>query len=247
MTEKKFDVFSNQKKLKLEQKYVPIYQQYVSDPNPENLRKMIDALSPTIEKGIKTFGAGLPTLYGRAKLITSSALQSYDPKKGALDSHVMLHLQRLQRYLPKTSNVVDVSEATMMLQSQVMEAEKELEDELGRPPSDAELASHLKMSMKKLERLRTATGTVPSSAFDDNAQTQPIEQKTDDEKYKLWQEVVYMDLNPIQQYIAERRYGLHGKKQESVEEMARKLKISPNMVYQHLKTIEQKMAIPRDL
>lgn len=135
--------------MKLEKKYLDIYQKYSANKDPESLNELIQALNPVLRKGINTFGYGVPTLYGRAKLLAKNAIETYDPHKAPLESHVMLHLQRLQRYAPRTGNVLDVSEGQRMLARELSNAEKELEDKYNRPPSDAELADYLGINVRR--------------------------------------------------------------------------------------------------
>lgn len=234
--------------MKIEKKYLDIYQRYSTNKDPESLNELIQALNPVLRKGINTFGYGIPTLYGRAKLLAKNAIETYDPNKAPLESHVMLHLQRLQRYAPRTGNVLDVSEGQRMLARELSNAEKELEDKYNRPPSDAELADYLGINVRRIAMARTAYGAAPESVFEGNVEVTPLEQKQSlSDKERLWMETVYQELSPMQQYIAERRLGLFGHKVEPVEVIAKRLKISPAMVSQHMKTIQQKMVVPRDL
>jgi len=230
--------------MRLEKKYLDIYQKYVEKRDPESLGVLIQALEPVLHKGINTFGYGIPTLYGRAKLLAKNAIETYDPMKAPLESHIMLHLQRLQRYAPRTGNVVDVSEGQRMLGREIINAERELSDKYKRPPSDQELADYLGINVRKINRARAAFGAVPESAFEGNVETAPIEQIDISSPTKqLWTEAVYQELSPIQQYIAERRLGLFGHKVESVEEIAKKLNVSPATVSYHFNTIKQKLML----
>lgn len=191
----------------------------------------------------------MPTLYGHAKILTKNAIESYDPEKGSLESHIMLNLQRLQRLAPQTGNILDISEGNRLLQREITNVEKELEDKLGRPPSDQEIADHLGISIKRIRSLRNIYGTVPESAFEGDVAVESLGQspQSSNIKHKLWQEAVYQELSPIDQYIAETRLGLFGKKVLPIEMVAKKLKMSPAYVSQRAKAIAQKLVPPEVL
>lgn len=235
--------------MKLEKRYAEYYANYIKNRDRESLNQLMQALQPVMLKGINTFGYGIPTLRGRAKLLVLDAINSYDPSRGPLESHVMLSLQRLQRYAPDTGNVVKLPEGVRMLQRQVVDAEKELEDKYNRAPSDQELADYLGLSLKKIRSARVASGAIPESAFEGNVEMKSISQDNQEisPKVKLWQESVYKELSPIHQYIAERRLGIFGHKPEPVEQVAKRLKISPASVSNYTKEVAQKLAPPEDL
>lgn len=232
----------------IEKRYAELYERYRQTGDKESLRELMRALHPIILKGINTFGSGFQPLYGKAKLLALNALESYDPRKGSLESHIMLHLQRLQRYAPDTGNVIRISETTRMLQKQIAEAEKEFEDRYQRPPSDQELADYLGLNINKIRKARMPAGAAAESAFEENVEAQPlIQDSKDNPKVRLWQEAVYKELSPIQQYIAERRLGLFGYKPEPIEKVAKKLRVSPATVSNYAKEVAQKLTPPADL
>jgi len=235
--------------MRIEKKYAELYSRYANTRDRESLYQLMQALQPIILKGVNTFGYGIPTLYGRAKLLAKNALETYDPTKGTLESHIMLNLQRLQRYAPDTGNAVSLPEGIRMLQRQISEAEKELEDKYNRAPSDQEIADYLGLNLKKIRKARVPSGAVPESAFEENIDFKPLlpnEGAEEGPKVKLWRESVYKELSPVQQYIAERRLGLFGYKPQSVEEVAKKLKISPATVSNYTKTVAEKLTPPED-
>jgi len=224
--------------MKLEKKYQQAYMQYYVTKSQDALRELIELLEPTIKRGFYYFGQGLPALYGKAKLLAKDAIETYDPKKGPLETHVLLTLQRLQRLAPRVSNIVSVPEARRMLNIQLQEATKELEDKYGRPPSDQELADYLGLSLKKIENVRQAQGAAAESVFQGNVATTES-QRTSQAKEKLWMETVYKSLSPIQQKIMEGRYGLFGNRPKTLQEIADELNISTTGVHAHLARIDE--------
>lgn len=235
--------------MKLEKQYADLYTNYAQKRDTESLRQLMQALEPVITKGVHTFGSGIPTLYGRAKILAKQAIDTYDPKKSPLESHVMLNLQRLQRYAPNTGNVLYIPENVRLLNKQITEAEKELEDKFGRPPSDQEVADYLGLNIKKIRKVRTALGTVPEGTFDEGIAAESLDKEIpkEDSKVELWREAVYKELSPVEQYIAEKRLGMFGHKPLPVEEVAKRLKMSPASVSLYAKKVLEKLTPPDNL
>lgn len=226
--------------MKLEPKYKELYQNWQKTKSTKDLQKLLDAAYPTIEKGLKVFGGGLPNLYGRAKLIALDAMASYDPNQAPLDSYLMLNFQRLQRFLPQTGSMIKIPEAIRMQARELENAAAELEAKLQRPPSDQEIADYMGISLKRIEKIRSAQGVVPGSAFGEEIVTQ---EEIPDAKLKLWIDTVYKESSPMQQYIMEHVYGLHGKKKKTLADIAKALKVSIGTVHGNLRKIEEKISL----
>lgn len=211
-----------------------------------DLNQIFPKIRPIIEYGWRTFGGGLPSLYGIAKKITLRALPNYDPSKGDLKSYLMLNLQELQKKVPESGEIISASYELRLLNKQLEEAEKELEDKYNRAPSDQELADFLGVSLKKIERARKLTGSVPESTFEGGQiGIQPLDDNaTQKEIHPLWVESIYKTLSPVDQFILDSRLGLHGRKQLGVEEIARKLKMSVGSVSLRMKQLSDKLTVP---
>lgn len=223
--------------MKLEPEFRPLWEAYSKRKDARTLRELLIALAPTIEKGVKTFGGGMPNLYAKAKLIAVNALNNYSPNEGRLKDYVMLHLQRLRRIAPQTGNIVSVPEMVRLGKRNLEEAQRELEDRFNRPPTDQELADYLGLSIKKLSKLQAASGAVLASAFEGDT-GEIKDQGISKNAAELLKESVYKELSPLQQYIMERRFGLHNHKEENIEEIAKKLKISVGQVHNHIQKIQ---------
>lgn len=229
--------------MKIENKYKELYLDWKKTGSKESLKKLMDVLYPTIEKGIKTFGGGLPSLYGKAKLIAYDALNSYSPDKGTLDSHLMLNLQRLYRYAPQSGAILDVPELVRMQAKQLETISKELEEKFRRPVSDQELADYMGLSLRRIQKIRSAQGTVPESIFEGSTPAKALVDVDDKQKAKreLWMETLYKEVSPVQQYIMDHKFGLHGHKPKTLEEIAQKLKLSVSTVHKYLREIDEKL------
>lgn len=228
------------KNYKIEDEYYELYYRYKFGTDEEALRELLKALRPVIEKGLRTFaGPSAKYLYGRAKLIVKHAIDIYDPQKAPLKSYIMLHLQRLLRETGKTG-VIEASEQQRVEFKRLQDATKELEDSLGREPTDEELADYTGFSLKKIEKLRRALGGLPESQY----QTMEVlsGKQLSPETMELIMDTVYIELDVLDKFIMEHYFGLRGKRQMTIEEIARSLNKSVGWVHKRIRFIEAKIS-----
>ena len=211
---------------------------YKLEQDQEALVRIIQALEPVIDRGIQIFGNGNQALRGQAKILVKNAIDSYDPAKGELKTHVLLHLQRLRRIQPQSGNIITVSEGMKILIAQLTDAEKELTDKLGRPPSDQELADYMNISLEKLKKIRTAQGSAAESNVEGLAIESPTEENDKEQARELWIQAIYVDLDPTEQYILDSVYGRNGRQKKTLQQIAEDLKLPLSTVHAKLKKIE---------
>jgi len=132
---------------------------YKSMPGPATSGPILKALHPSIESGIKAFGGASgnnANLRSRARILALDALDTYDPARGPLKGHVMGHMRGLTRYATKQQQTLSVPEAVMLDHKRLADASRELAEELGRDPSDAELADRTGVNLKRIGAVRGA-------------------------------------------------------------------------------------------
>jgi len=228
-----------------EQQYIELIQRYKRG-DKQALRELMDLISPIIRKGIMTFGGGDETLEGRARLIAKRVIDNYNPKVGRLENYLMLNLQELRRRASESRNVLSSSEYIRLQQKKLYESEKELEDRLGRPPSDQELADYLGISIKKIAKLRSAQGGVAGSAVMDMPTKVPDLGELN-EAQQLWLQTIYLEAPPEDKVVIENYFGLHGKKPATIEQIAQKLKKSVGYVHERIRKIQEEFSNIRHL
>ena len=228
-----------------EQQYIELIQRYKRG-DKQALRELMDLISPIIRKGIMTFGGGDETLERRARLIAKRVIDNYNPKVGRLENYLMLNLQELRRRASESRNVLSSSEYIRLQQKKLYESEKELEDRLGRPPSDQELADYLGISIKKIAKLRSAQGGVAGSAVMDMPTKVPDLGELN-EAQQLWLQTIYLEAPPEDKVVIENYFGLHGKKPATIEQIAQKLKKSVGYVHERIRKIQEEFSNIRHL
>lgn len=232
----------------LEPDFQEPFEAWQQEPSPTNTGAMLRAVDPVINSALRAYAgpsAKSVNLKSQAKMLTADALSSYDPAKGPLKSHLMSRLQRLRRVASQQRQVIRVPEQVALDQMQSEAASKELEEQLGRPPSDQELSDYTGLSVKRLEYIRgsgrplaestiTRPGEEGAGGYD--PRVRPIQPQND-----AWLELVYDDLDKTNQYIMERVLGMHGHERMRPSHVAALLKISPAAVSHRMAQIQQKV------
>lgn len=119
---------------------------------------------------------------------------------------------------------------------------QELSDELGREPSDSELADKLGVNLQRLAGIRKyqpgmASGQVEAiDPLTGGVSSRLPGQQSD--ASDLWVQIVHADLSPLDQQILEFSLGLNGKPKLSNQQIAAKLGRSPGAISQRKVNIQ---------
>ena len=221
------------------------YADWLRNKSPESMSKVLDALSPTINSEITRYSGSKPLLRSRAKVLAIKAVKSFDPMSGAkLNSWVVTNLKPLARYSIQQRDI-HIPEVAARQAAAVNTATEQLKDELGRDPTDEEIADELGISVKRVQAVRSkAVATVTSGTFDemdtDDASAVPAVSKSDPVPFAT--EAVYRDLSPEDKLIFDSATGSHGKPRIPGGEVAKQLGISPAAVSQRARAIGEQIA-----
>lgn len=210
---------------------------------PQNMNRLLTAAKPVLGQAITSFARGDKTYMGRARKLAVGAFKSFDPTRGAkLRTHLMIQLQPLQRAYTKRTSVLSVPERVQLDRYRLDQAEQALQAELGREPSDSEIADRTGLAAKRIAHVRAfARGALSEGQLttpDEGLKLPSASQVTPDD---VWAEFVHHDLGPIDQKIMEWKLGIYGKKQHSTNEIARRLGITPSAVSQRAARIATKL------
>lgn len=225
----------------LEEQHRDAYGRFAKDPSPASKAAFLKHLKPVIDSAINAHvGQSSPLLVSRARKMVLDAMKTYDPKRGRLQTHLFNQLQSLKRANRQLSTVVKVPERVAIDRYHLERYTKDLTDELGREPTDVELADRTGFSAKRIAKVRSyapavAEGTL-TAASEGNVYGQIDE--VGSRRKSMWQELVYDDLSPQDQKIMEWTLGLNNRRVLSNMEIARKLGKSPGLVSQRKKHIQ---------
>lgn len=232
---------------KLESDYEPLYQSWKQNPTPQTRSDLLRAVDPVIQKGIKTYGGtsqGSPTLRSQARKLALQSFNTYDPQRGSLQNHLLSNMRRLQRIGAQEAQVISLPERVAMNRRRLEDEENELRHELGREPSDMELADRTGLSLKRIAYIRQAkpvasTGQIEAASEDHSMPASEIPGV--DPRQQAWEDFVYHDLTPTDQAVFDMLLGRHGRKQVSTTEAARRLGLTPGAISQRAAKIQQKL------
>lgn len=213
---------------------------YQKSPIPEHADNLLLAASPTISRALKAYGGvDTPALRAQAKLLTLDAAKTYTPKEAKPETHLLSQLQALRRISASAANIGYMPEQVRLDAPKIQRHAMELQQELGRDPSDAELADHIGIPIERIARARKGTAAFTSSSLPEGVETTlPSYEK---ENRNNWAKYVYHDLTPAGQIVMEHTLGLNGKPLLSTEEIARKANISTGRVSQYRADIEKSL------
>lgn len=230
-------MMSNSKSM-IETEFDEPYAAWKKDPSPDQNAAMLKLLHPAIEGAVRTHvGAPNPLIMGRARQMALEGLRGYDPGRGRLTSHLYNHLQGLKRVSRQQSSILKVPERVALDRNQLQGAEDELTHELGREPTDDELADHTGFSVKRMARVRSyrpgvAEGTVESVNPETAEVYGGVRMAGQAPGLPPWHATVYDELSPQDKKIMEYAFGMGGRKALANHQIASKLGRSPGLISQ---------------
>jgi DNA-directed RNA polymerase specialized sigma subunit len=234
----------------LEDEYKPAYDAWKLDQTPPGNAAFLEAIHPIVQKGVQMYGGDSPLSASRGRLMALDAVRKYDPSRSRLQSHLLNQMQGLRRVTQQQSQVMRVPERVLLENQQLHKQTQELMDDLGREPTDAELADRMGLSMPRLTRIRKFQPGMSSGQIEEQNPMSgggvgqiPGQRDAAD----LWAEVVYQDLSPMDQAIMERTLGMRGHKKMSNQDLARHLSRSPGAITQRKMKIQQLLDQEREL
>lgn len=204
---------------------VRLWEQWKRTRSPQDMQALLNQLQPIINQQVSRWGGTLsnPTLDLQAKILTTKAIQTYDPNRGAaLATHVTNQLQKLSRTVYTHSRAARLPEHKAIGVTSFQVAEEALKSQFGREPTTVELADHLGWSQPRTEAFRQVAGRrelLTSSEF--NPATFPIADQEDPVVG-----FVYHDMAPKTQQLFEHITGYGGAKVLSNPELMQKFKMT---------------------
>lgn len=224
-----------------------VYSQWQKNRTPETNTQLLQNIQPIVDTAVHSYvGAGAPaTLKNRARLLALQAMDTYDPQKGNVKTHLLTHLQRLRRLNAQSQNIIQIPEQVGLDFQKIQRVENDIRAELSRDPTDEEIADRTGLSVKRLRKIRqfnqpvaegmTARQTDMTAGNQDIAATRPDRTGAHD----AWLDFVYDDLGAVDKIIMDSLLGRHGRKKLPTQELANKLNISPGAVSQRAAKIQE--------
>ena len=92
------------------------YRMWQAKPSPATTGALVRRVQPVVDKAIASYVHGQPSpmIRSKAKQLAIEAMQSYDPEKSKLQTHLLTRLQRLRRTAAKETQVIGMPERLMI-------------------------------------------------------------------------------------------------------------------------------------
>lgn len=213
------------------------FQNWQKSPGEETTNAFLESARPIIDRALSAYGAQSPSLRGQAKLLTIKSLQNFDPKKNVpIKSWVYQQLQPLRRARASTEPLA-VPERVRRQLFDMSNFEKELTEELSRPPTKLEMADRMKVSPAYLDKIKGyGVRTVGQASFEDESGNVNMPGVFKSDPRKMWMDYIMISLDPTDRFIL-----AMSQNKKSKTYIASKLGISPAAVTQRAARIAKRI------
>lgn len=179
----------------------------------------------------------LHVVTAEAYRLAKEAAESFKPESGnKFSTHLVNSLKKLSRISTKYGGILRVPENKQFRIHKMNQAEEELQNEYGRPPTMAELSQATGMSLAELTGLKQARKKEVNVS---NLAYSPVFIEGDNDE---WVHFVYHDLPQRDKVIMEHKIGFGGKPVLSNDELAKMLQTSPSTISNRVKIITDRIA-----
>jgi RNA polymerase primary sigma factor len=228
--------------------FAELHTQWLKNQTPETNEQVLAKVKPVIDTAVSSYvgPTASSALKTRAKLMSLKALQNFDPTRGNVKTHLLSQLQSLRRLAAQEQNIISIPEQVGLDFQKLTAAEDELRDRLSRDPNDDEIADFTGLSPRRLSKIRAfhkpiAEGSTVIDTADDYADSGNVVSEIPGQTsaQDAWMNFVYGDLTPTNKLIMDMTLGRNGRKKSAVQEIARKLNITPGAVSQRAAKIQE--------
>jgi len=209
---------------------------------PQQLQPLLQSLKPLINQHANVYAGrvrDIPPAAIRAEFTNQivQALQTYDPTRAALGTHIGHQLKKARRFITTYQNPARIPETRVYKIRELQDAEQILDERFGRPPTQLEVADHLKWSPRQVELLQKEVRKAwPTSKFEADPYT-----FTPSRHAEIVRLLPY-DLTPDERQVFEYIQGIGGKPKLEPGQIAKKLGMSAPKVSRLKSSIAQKYA-----
>jgi len=230
---------------RMEQPYTEAFTAWQKKPDATTRGALLRAVDPILSTAVHSYApTGGPHAKSQARLMALRAFDSYDPQQGTMKTHLLSQLRGLQRVQGKSRQIIGIPEGVILDRQHLVDDEERLREDLGRDPSDAEIAASTGLSLKRIGYVRQAQPGVNTGSLTDETGAPYSPASTvpgTDVAGVMWEEMVYQDLGPVDQAVLDFTLGKHNSPVLENREIAERLGISPGAVSQRKARIQEQL------
>ena len=149
----------------LEHAELETWKRWKQNPNQQDFEWLYNSQKPIIYRAADRYlkSTTLPKAAVRSDMLRQyiTSLDSYDPSKSSLKTHIFRNMQHTGRYITKYQNTGKIPEDRAKLIGLFQNREAHLRDMLGREPSNAEIADDMTASMAEIAELQKQKKVTP--------------------------------------------------------------------------------------
>lgn len=213
--------------------------------NEDAKRELLYSLKPVINSQVSKFrtsGLPVPAIELEGFRLTAKALDTYDPQKAQLNTHVINNLKKLSRFVTSYQNIGHIPEPRALMIGKYNATYQNLKDDLNREPTILELADNMHVPPIEIERLQTELRKdlsleLPTDDEDEIGFYMYTRPEDVDPKKKQALDFVYFDVDNVDKKILEYTFGLSGTPKLKFNEIALRLKISDSTLKKRKKRL----------
>lgn len=209
----------------------------------QHLRPLLSSLRPLIRKQSNQWAIqrDVPPAAIHAEFLNHAvkALETYDPSKSGLQTYLTYAMKKAPRFIKAHQNAAYIPETRSYSIQKFKDATTNLSDQLGRLPTQLELADHLQWSPKKVATMQKEVRNLSSNPVG-QASFDPTEYIPSRQAETL--RLLPYDLTPEERSVFEYLYGVGGKPKLTPGEISKKLKMSAPKVSRVKASIAAKYA-----
>tara|TARA_Y100000310_G_scaffold218787_1_gene220117 strand:- start:159 stop:965 length:807 start_codon:yes stop_codon:yes gene_type:complete len=207
-----------------------------SGEDPDKLRPLMSSFQPLIQGRVNKYARQVPippaAIEAEVNTRFLEALRTYDPartgyqgKTAKLSTHVYRNLKKSGRWIKKYQNVGTIPEKRIDQITNYKTAMTNLTDQLGREPSEHELAQNLQWAPAEVSRMQTEMRKdYLGSQWDMPEAVDPVFQMPSAEREMV--HLIKYELTPRENLVLEHSMGLNGKRKLGTNQIAKKLGVS---------------------
>jgi hypothetical protein len=207
-----------------------------SGEDPDKLRPLMQSFQPLIQSRVNMYARQVPippaAIEAEVNRRFLDGLRTYDPdrtgfqgKTAKLSTHLFRSVKKSGRWIKKYQNVGTIPEKRIDRITDYKTALSSLTDQLGREPSEHELAQDLLWAPAEVSRMQTEMRKdYLGSQWDAPESIDPVFQMPSAEREMV--HLIKYELSPRENLVLEYSMGLNGKSQMGTNQIAQKLGVS---------------------
>lgn len=198
---------------------------------PDDLRPLVKSLQPLVNNRMKLYKNSLrdipsPFIESEFHNRLVNALDSFDPNRGRMSTHITNHLKQVDRFVKNYQNDARASEDITSDFGVYNRGFSQLRDAFGRDPTTHELSDKLQMPVKRIQAIQQQN----IKSYGVGSQKEDPRTFVPSKTKQIMELLPYEIDDPEELNVFEHLHGVNGKPQLKPTEIARKLGFSPAKV-----------------